>query len=160
LLQLEVTESMMMRNVGRALKVLDAIQSRGIRLAIDDFGTGYSSMSLMKHFPIDTIKIDRSFVRDLSHDTEDQAIAQAIISMGKALGMTVVAEGVENAEQESFLRSHGCDEMQGYLISKPLPPRQMAELLRPSTIQSSPPLQPTLDPTGRETPSRLKSAVV
>jgi EAL domain-containing protein (putative c-di-GMP-specific phosphodiesterase class I) len=88
LLQLEVTESMVMRNVSRAIKVLDAIQSRGIRLAIDDFGTGYSSMSLMKQFPIDTIKIDRSFVRDLSTDSEDQAIAQAIISMGKALGMT------------------------------------------------------------------------
>ena len=104
LLQLEVTESMMMRNVPRAIKVLDAIQSRGIRLAIDDFGTGYSSMSLMKQFPIDTIKIDRSFVRDLPDDSEDQAIAQAIISMGKALGMTVVAEGVETVEQETFLR--------------------------------------------------------
>ncbi|WFU42436.1 EAL domain-containing protein [Bradyrhizobium sp. CB82] len=157
LLQLEVTESMMMRNVGRALKVLDAIQSRGIRLAIDDFGTGYSSMSLMKHFPIDTIKIDRSFVRDLPHDSEDQAIAQAIISMGKTLGMTVVAEGVENAEQVAFLRTHGCDEMQGYLIAKPLPARQMAELLRPK----APPLQPGQD-TGDETDaaSRLKRAVV
>ena len=121
LLQLEVTESMVMRNVSRAIKVLDAIQSRGIRLAIDDFGTGYSSMSLMKQFPIDTIKIDRSFVRDLPVDSEDQAIAQAIISMGKALGMTVVAEGVETLEQQAFLRSHACDEMQGFLFSKPLP---------------------------------------
>jgi len=145
LLQLEVTESMMMRNVGRALKVLDAIQSRGIRLAIDDFGTGYSSMSLMKHFPIDTIKIDRSFVRDLPQDSEDQAIAQAIISMGKALGMTVVAEGVENAEQEAFLRTHGCDEMQGFLISKPVPANQMAELLRPMELPIAPPLQPEAD---------------
>ncbi len=150
LLQLEVTESMMMRNVGRALKVLDAIQSRGIRLAIDDFGTGYSSMSLMKHFPIDTIKIDRSFVRDLPQDSEDQAIAQAIISMGKALGMTVVAEGVENAEQEAFLRTHGCDEMQGFLISKPLPARQMAELLRPMLLPIAPPLQPELDAAATE----------
>ena len=106
LLQLEVTESMVMRNVPRAVKVLDAIQSRGIRLAIDDFGTGYSSMSLMKQFPIDTIKIDRSFVRDLPRDSEDQAIAQAIISMGKALGMTVIAEGVETVEQRAFLRNH------------------------------------------------------
>jgi diguanylate cyclase (GGDEF)-like protein len=157
LLQLEVTESMMMRNVGRALKVLDAIQSRGIRLAIDDFGTGYSSMSLMKHFPIDTIKIDRSFVRDLPQDSEDQAIAQAIISMGKALGMTVVAEGVENVEQETFLRNHGCDEMQGFLISKPLPARQMAELLLPV----APPLQPAPDLAVRDAAaSRLKRAVV
>jgi EAL domain-containing protein (putative c-di-GMP-specific phosphodiesterase class I) len=85
LLQLEVTESMVMRNVPRAAKMLEAIHSRGIRLAIDDFGTGYSSMSLMKHFPIDTIKIDRSFVRDLSCFSEDQAITQAIINMGKAL---------------------------------------------------------------------------
>ncbi|MBR0841983.1 GAF domain-containing protein [Bradyrhizobium liaoningense] len=161
LLQLEVTESMMMRNVGRALKVLDAIQSRGIRLAIDDFGTGYSSMSLMKHFPIDTIKIDRSFVRDLPQDSEDQAIAQAIISMGKALGMTVVAEGVENAEQEAFLRTHGCDEMQGYLIAKPLPARQMAELLRPMVLPVAPPLQPERDLAAEEAVAlRLKRAVV
>lgn len=161
LLQLEVTESMMMRNVGRALKVLDAIQSRGIRLAIDDFGTGYSSMSLMKHFPIDTIKIDRSFVRDLPQDLEDQAIAQAIISMGKALGMTVVAEGVENAEQEAFLRAHGCDEMQGFLISKPLPARQMAELLQPMELPYAPPLQPEPDHAATAAAAlRLKSAVV
>ena len=153
LLQLEVTESMVMRNVSRAIKILDAIQSRGIRLAIDDFGTGYSSMSLMKHFPIDTIKIDRSFVRDLPVDSEDQAIAQAIISMGKALGMTVVAEGVETLEQQAFLRSHACDEMQGFLFSKPLPPRQMADLLRAAPALASPPLQP-------DAGSGLKSAVV
>ena len=142
LLQLEVTESMVMRNVSRAIKVLDAIQRRGIRLAIDDFGTGYSSMSLMKQFPIDTIKIDRSFVRDLPVDSEDQAIAQAIISMGKALGMTVIAEGVETVEQEAFLRSHACDEMQGFLFSKPLPARQMAGLLGAKRALASPPLQP------------------
>jgi EAL domain-containing protein (putative c-di-GMP-specific phosphodiesterase class I) len=145
LLQLEVTESMVMRNVSRAVKILDAIQSRGIRLAIDDFGTGYSSMSLMKHFPIDTIKIDRSFVRDLAEDSEDQAISRAIINMGKALGMTVVAEGVETAEQQTFLRDHACDEMQGYLFSKPLPPQQLATLLRSAPVLVSPPLQPVSD---------------
>ena len=154
LLQLEVTESMMMRNVSRAIKVLDTIQSRGIRLAIDDFGTGYSSMSLMKQFPIDTIKIDRSFVRDLPDDTEDRAIAQAIISMGKALGMTIVAEGVETPEQEQFLRSHGCDEMQGFLISKPVPPEQLAGLLRPAPLLVSPPLQPAADATSEMSASR------
>jgi EAL domain-containing protein (putative c-di-GMP-specific phosphodiesterase class I) len=142
LLQLEVTESMVMRNVARAIRVLDAIQSRGIRIAIDDFGTGHSSMSLMKQFPIDTIKIDRSFVRDLAEDPEDQAIAQAIISMGKALGMTVVAEGVETVEQQTFLREQGCDEMQGYLVSKPVPARAFAELLRAAAELTSPPLQP------------------
>jgi diguanylate cyclase (GGDEF)-like protein len=159
LLQLEVTESMVMRNVARAIKVLNAIQSRGIRLAIDDFGTGYSSMSLMKQFPIDTIKIDRSFVRDLPNDSEDQAIAQAIISMGKALGMTVVAEGVETADQQAFLRNHACDEMQGYLFSKPLAPSQMARLLRAPPAVASPPLQP--DGAARPAPaSRRKRAVV
>jgi EAL domain-containing protein (putative c-di-GMP-specific phosphodiesterase class I) len=136
---------MMMRNVGRALKVLDAIQSRGIRLAIDDFGTGYSSMSLMKQFPIDTIKIDRSFVRDLEDSSQDRAIAKAIISMGKALGLTVVAEGVETAEQDAFLRGHECDELQGYLFSRPIPAEAVALLLRPTL--SSPSLQPSIFPS-------------
>ena len=148
LLQLEVTESMVMQNVPRAVRILDAIQSRGIHLAIDDFGTGYSSMSLMKQFPIDTIKIDRSFVRDLARDSEDQAIAQAIIHMGKALGMTVVAEGVENAEQQAFLRLHACDEMQGFLFSKPVPAIEVPEFLHPSRA-CSPPLQPGTDDDGR-----------
>jgi diguanylate cyclase (GGDEF)-like protein len=140
MLQLEVTESMVMQNVARAIKILDAIQSRGIRLAIDDFGTGYSSMSLMKQFPIDTIKIDRSFVRNLPDDCEDQAIAQAIISMGKALGMTIVAEGVETTAQETFLRDHACDEMQGFLFSKPVPPENVPQLLQ-QCLAVSPPLQ-------------------
>jgi EAL domain-containing protein (putative c-di-GMP-specific phosphodiesterase class I) len=156
LLQLEVTESMVMRNVSRAVKVLNAIESRGIRLAIDDFGTGYSSMSLMKQFPIDTIKVDRSFVRDLAHDAEDQAIAQAIISMGKALGMTVIAEGVETAEQQAFLRNHACDEMQGFLFSKPLPPQQMADLLRSAALLPSPPLQPEADEASKKSRSRSR----
>jgi EAL domain-containing protein (putative c-di-GMP-specific phosphodiesterase class I) len=124
-LQLEVTESMVMQNVPRAVRVLDALRSRGIRLAIDDFGTGYSSMSLMKQFPIDTIKIDRSFVRDLPDDSEDKAIARAIIGMGNALGMTIVAEGVETTEQQTFLRDHACDEMQGFLFSKPVSPERL-----------------------------------
>jgi diguanylate cyclase (GGDEF)-like protein len=161
LLQLEITESMVMRNVSRAIKVLDAIQSRGIRLAIDDFGTGYSSMSLMKQFPIDTIKIDRSFVRDLQKDSEDQAIAQAIISMGKALGMTIIAEGVETTEQETFLRDHACDEMQGFLFSKPIPPQQLADLLRSAPRLVSPPLQPAAcaAPEKPARRSRLKKSV-
>jgi EAL domain-containing protein (putative c-di-GMP-specific phosphodiesterase class I) len=140
LLQLEVTESMVMQNVARTIKVLNAIQSRGIRLAIDDFGTGYSSMSLMKQFPIDTLKIDRSFVRNLPDDREDRAIAQAIISMGKALGMTIVAEGVETTEQQTFLRNHGCDEMQGFLFSKPVVPENVPHLLE-RCLAVSPPLQ-------------------
>ncbi len=140
LLQLEITESMVMQNVERAIKLLDEIRSRGVRLAIDDFGTGYSSMSLMKKFPIDTIKIDRSFVRDLAESAEDRAIATAIISMGKALGLTVVAEGVETKEQHTFLRGHACDEVQGYLFSKPLRPENIPSLFEPNV--SSPSLQP------------------
>ena len=140
LLQLEITESMVMQNVERGIRVLDAIQSRGVRLAIDDFGTGYSSMSLMKQFPIDTIKIDRSFVRDIADDEQDRAITTAIIAMGKALGITVVAEGVETKEQDIFLRRRECDELQGYLFSKPVPADQIPPLLMPRI--PSPSIQP------------------
>jgi EAL domain-containing protein (putative c-di-GMP-specific phosphodiesterase class I) len=140
LLQLEITESMVMQNVERAIRLLDEIRSRGVRLAIDDFGTGYSSMSLMKKFPIDTIKIDRTFVRDLAESAEDRAIATAIISMGKALGLTVVAEGVETSEQDSFLRGHACDEIQGYLFSKPMRAEDIPALFSPNVL--SPSLQP------------------
>jgi len=146
LLQLEITESMVMQNIDRATKLLDEIQSRGIRLAIDDFGTGYSSMSVMKRFPIDTIKIDRSFVRDLAENIEDRAIATAIINMGKALGLTVVAEGVETTEQDAFLREHACDEIQGYLFSKPVPAGDIPSLLCP--VISSPPIQQRELPSG------------
>ena len=145
LLQLEVTESMVMRNVARAIRVLDAIQSRGIRLAIDDFGTGYSSMSLMKQFPIDTIKIDRSFVRDLAEDPEDQAIAQAIISMGKALGMTVVAEGVETAEQQDFpARATAATRCRDIIFSRPCRRAISLNCCAPGEL-ASPPLQPDDD---------------
>jgi diguanylate cyclase (GGDEF)-like protein len=140
LLQLEITESMVMQNVARAIKLLNEIQDRGVQLAIDDFGTGYSSMSLMKQFPIDMIKIDRSFVRDLAENPQDRAIATAIISMGKALGLTVVAEGVETTEQDAFLRGHLCDELQGFLFSKPVPAGDIPALLRP--FVAAPSLQP------------------
>jgi EAL domain-containing protein (putative c-di-GMP-specific phosphodiesterase class I) len=142
LLQIEITESMVMLNVERAVQLLDEIQSRGVRLAIDDFGTGYSSMSMMKRFPIDTIKIDRSFVRDLPTNSEDKAIAQAIIGMGKALGLTIVAEGVETAEQNEFLRMNACDEIQGYLFSKPVPADKIAALVQQLPLIVAPALQP------------------
>jgi diguanylate cyclase (GGDEF)-like protein len=129
LLELEITESMVMHNVERTVRVLEAIKSLGITLAIDDFGTGYSSMSLVKKFPIDALKIDRSFVREIMNDSEDKAIADAIIALGRALNLTVVAEGVETAEQEAFLRAHKCDEIQGYLISKPVPADEFAAFL-------------------------------
>ena len=120
LLELELTESMVMQHAERAGKVLAAIKQLGVRVAIDDFGVGYSSLANLKRFPIDTLKVDRSFIRDIPLDIEDKAITQAIIAMGKSLNLTVVAEGVETLEQETFLRDQGCDETQGYYFSRPI----------------------------------------
>ena len=130
LLELELTESMVMQNAERAGKVLAAIKQLGVRLAIDDFGVGYSSLTHLKRFPIDTLKVDRSFIRDIPQDSEDKAITEAIIAMGKSLNLTVVAEGVETLEQETFLRNHACDETQGFYFSKPISGDQFATLLR------------------------------
>jgi diguanylate cyclase (GGDEF)-like protein/PAS domain S-box-containing protein len=129
LLELEITESMLMTNLEQAIAKAEAIKRLGVRLAIDDFGTGYSSLSHLKRFPIDTLKVDRSFIRDLPANNEDKAITDAIIAMGKTLGVTVVAEGVETAAQQAFLAGHGCDEMQGFFFSKPCHPDAVAELL-------------------------------
>ena len=130
LLELEITESMVMHNPARLITVLNNIKEMGVRLAIDDFGTGYSSLAQIKHFPIDTLKVDRSFIRNLPQDSENKAITEAIIIMGKTLSLTVVAEGVETKEQENFLREQVCDEMQGFYFSKPIAPDQFADLLR------------------------------
>jgi EAL domain-containing protein (putative c-di-GMP-specific phosphodiesterase class I) len=141
LLQLEITEGVVMQDVEQAIDVLEALKSRGVHLAIADFGTGYSSMSFIKRFPVDTLKIDRSFVRDLSQNSGDKAIADAIIGLGKALGVTVIAEGVETIEQELFLREHACDQMQGFLFSKAVPAEDIARLLQ-FPLLDSPALQP------------------
>ena len=130
LLELEITEGMVIQNPVQAVRLLSAIKHMGVRLAIDDFGTGYSSLGQLKNFPIDTLKVDRSFIRDIATNTEDKAITEAIIAMGKTLSLTVVAEGVETREQEAFLRAHACDEMQGYYFSRPIPGDEFAELLR------------------------------
>lgn len=138
LLELEITESMVIHNPASTLKLLQAIKQMGVRLAIDDFGTGYSSLGQLKNFPIDTLKVDRSFIRDLATNAEDKAITEAIIAMGKTLSLTVVAEGVETQEQEAFLRAHACDEMQGYYFSKPVPPEEFAQLLSTHANASRP----------------------
>jgi len=130
LLELEITESMVMQNPAHMIAVLTDIKKMGVRLAIDDFGTGYSSLAQLKHFPIDTLKVDRSFIRNLPQDSDNQAIIEAVIAMGKTLKLTVVAEGVETQEQEDFLRNLICDEMQGFYFSKPVAPDQFADLLR------------------------------
>ena len=129
LLELEITESMVMQNPERTMHILESIKRLGIILSIDDFGTGYSSMSLVKKLPIDALKIDRSFVREIASDPDDKAIAEAIIALARALDLTVVAEGVETTEQEAVLRAQNCDEIQGYLISKPVPADEFATFL-------------------------------
>ena len=129
-LELELTESMVMQNPERTVKLLAAIKQMGVRIAIDDFGIGYSSLATIKRFPIDTLKVDRSFIRDLEQNSEDRALTEAIIAMGKTLSLTVVAEGVETQGQETFLRDHACDEMQGYLFNRPLASEDFADFLR------------------------------
>jgi len=130
LMELEITEGMMMQDVDHALEKLVAIRALGVRLAIDDFGTGYSSLAQLKRLPINTLKVDRSFVRDLPTDLDGVGIAEAILAMGKSLGVTVVAEGVETVEQQAFLSARHCHEMQGFLFSRPVPPEEFARLLR------------------------------
>jgi len=129
-LELEVTESLLMRDLNQAVERMGELKAMGVSLSIDDFGTGYSSLSALKSFPISTLKIDKSFVRDLADSEDDQAIALAVISLGHRLHLRVIAEGVETEEQRNFLRAHDCDEMQGYLFSPPVPPERITELLQ------------------------------
>jgi diguanylate cyclase (GGDEF)-like protein len=129
-LEIEITESVVMQNASTALATLDRLSQMGIHLAVDDFGTGYSSLSYLKRFPLDTLKIDRSFIRDLSSDRNDALIVRAIVALAHSLNLQVVAEGVENAAQLGFLQSCGSDQYQGYLHSKPLPASEFERLLR------------------------------
>jgi diguanylate cyclase (GGDEF)-like protein/PAS domain S-box-containing protein len=129
-LELEITESTLMHDIERVIGIMDRINDLGVALSLDDFGTGYSSLSYLKRFPIDTLKIDRSFTMGIPLDTSDCAIASAIISIGRQLGHRVIAEGVETVEQLEFLRASGCDEVQGYLYSRPLPAGEFERGLR------------------------------
>lgn len=135
-LELEVTESAIMQDVSASAEVMNQLHRLGIQVAIDDFGTGYSSLSYLKRFPLDKLKIDQSFVRDLDSNPEDALIVRAIIALGRSLGLQVIAEGVERATQLAFLRAEKCHEIQGYYFSPPVPPEQVAALVAPGHANS------------------------
>jgi len=126
-LELELTESALINDEDTVLDVLQSLKKIGVQLAIDDFGTGYSSLSRLKNFPIDRLKIDQSFVRDIESDAENASIVVAVIAMAEGMDMKVIAEGVETADQLAFLKNKRCNEVQGYLLSRPLPSNKVEE---------------------------------
>ncbi len=130
LLELEITESMAVQNTEWSVKMIQDFRAMGIRISMDDFGKGYSSLSYLRRFRLDTLKIDREFLMDVPERKSNSTIVAAIIGMARGLDMNVIAEGVETEGQKEFLRGEGCDAMQGFLFSKPLPPDQLAPLLR------------------------------
>jgi len=130
LLELEVTESAFMEDIQQTVRTLKELHALGVELAIDDFGTGYSSLSYLRQFPIDRLKIDQSFIRNALNNPDDAAIARTIIGLGRSLNLKIIAEGVETKEHETFLINEGCDEVQGYRYSRPIPDYQMMEFIR------------------------------
>lgn len=133
-LELEITESALAERTEESRLVLARLREQGVRLAVDDFGTGYSSLAQLKRFPINVLKIDQGFIRDIPQSEDDMAISTAIIAMGHSMGLSVLAEGVETADQLAFLRARGCDSYQGYLCSRPVPADEFAALLRGTTV--------------------------
>ena len=129
-LEVEITESLLARDMDHTLHVLVALKELGVHVSVDDFGTGYSSLSYLKRFPIDRLKMDQTFVRDLVSDADDRAIATAIVTLGHSLGMRVIAEGVETDAQMNILRDMGCDEVQGYYLGRPIAADEMTRALR------------------------------
>jgi EAL domain-containing protein (putative c-di-GMP-specific phosphodiesterase class I) len=136
LLELELTESILMEDVEAAIETLEQLSAMGVKLSIDDFGTGYSSLSYLKRFPIDTLKIDQAFVREIATAEEDAAIVIAVIALAHSLRLNVIAEGVETDGQLGFLKHQGCDEVQGYFFSRPLPVADLVPFLRDHQPQS------------------------
>jgi EAL domain-containing protein (putative c-di-GMP-specific phosphodiesterase class I) len=134
LLEFELTESMLMANPEAAVEILARIKALGMRLSVDDFGTGYSSLAYLKRFPLDALKIDRTFVRDLPDDPDDAAITKAVIRLAHSLSLKVVAEGVENVDQLRELEQYGCDQIQGYYVSRPVPAQACEALLTGAAI--------------------------
>jgi EAL domain-containing protein (putative c-di-GMP-specific phosphodiesterase class I) len=129
-LELEITETVLMKRAESAATILKTLRAEGVQIAVDDFGTGYSSLSYLRKFPIDALKIDQSFVSQLTAVPDETAIVTAVISLGRSLKLRVVAEGVETLAQLEFLRAHHCDEAQGYYFSRPVPHDQFAKLLK------------------------------
>jgi EAL domain-containing protein (putative c-di-GMP-specific phosphodiesterase class I) len=129
-LELEVTESLILQDFDLAVATMNGLQRLGVQISIDDFGTGYSSLSALKTFPVQRLKIDKSFINDLATDEDDQAVTSAVISLGQKLNLRVLAEGVETDEQVAFLRRNNCDEMQGHLFSKPVPAQDIEKLFQ------------------------------
>jgi EAL domain-containing protein (putative c-di-GMP-specific phosphodiesterase class I) len=129
-LELELTESLFMNDVAQAVAVLHELKALGVTLSIDDFGTGYSSLAYLRDFPIDVLKIDRSFVNDIVTDPDDAAIVVSVIALAHNLHLRVVAEGVESYEQLAYLQSHGCDAIQGYYFSRPVAAEQFEQMVR------------------------------
>ena len=128
-LELELTESVLMKHADSAASILKALRARGVKIAVDDFGTGYSSLSYLRKFPIDALKIDQSFIRQISTHPVETTIVEAVVGMGRSMKLRVIAEGVETHEELAFLQAHQCDEAQGYYFSRPVLPQQFARLL-------------------------------
>jgi EAL domain-containing protein (putative c-di-GMP-specific phosphodiesterase class I) len=140
-LRLELTESMLVENIEEIIAKMTQLKSHGLRFSLDDFGTGYSSLAYLKRLPLDRLKVDRAFVRDILVDASSGAIAQTILSLGRAMGLSVIAEGVETEEQLTFLAGLGCHSFQGYLFSRPLPVKEFHAFLQSFKADAAPPRQ-------------------
>ena len=134
-LELELTESILIDDLGHTLDALSKLRDMGVRVAIDDFGTGYSSLNYLKQFPVDTLKIDQSFIHNLPNNADDAQITRTIISMAHNLGLGVIAEGVETKEQLEFLQQTQCEEVQGFFFSKPVPSKSLLDMINTSALK-------------------------